>query len=44
MTCSMSSAESVHISNILRNEKTELNDSSTNEWDSTRFFKIDGLN
>jgi hypothetical protein len=39
MTCSTSSAESIHISNILRNEKTELNDSSTNEWDSTCYFQ-----
>jgi hypothetical protein len=39
MTCSMSSTESVHISNILKDEELELNDSRINEWESTSYFQ-----
>ncbi len=39
MTCSMSSTESVHISNILKEEESELDDSRINEWESISYFQ-----
>jgi hypothetical protein len=43
-TCSMSDTQSVKITNILREEKLETNDSKVEEWDSTCFFQNRWIN